>query len=363
MNPHPPPIIPDDAPFTAAQRAWLNGFLAGLYGGSSEQPAVPFAAASAEEAEFPWHDPALEIPERMQLAEGRPVEQRLMAALAQLDCGQCGYLCRTYSEAIAAGQEASLSLCVPGAKQTTRMLKQLLAETSAPVAAPIAAPPGPMRPALMPVRVLRADPLTKLGSAKDVRHVVIDLASSGLVYDPGDSIGLAAPNDPALVEACIAALGATGVEDICCPDGVARTLREAFAAHLDIARPLDRTLDLLAMTAVHPDHAAMLRRLGDGQDGAEPADADLLDLLDAFPSARPALTALAASLPALRPRLYSIASSLRATPGQVPLRQRGARSAAQSPPPRHRQRLPRRSRYNASRDRRSHSAQPFQTAG
>jgi sulfite reductase (NADPH) flavoprotein alpha-component len=319
MNPHPPPIIPDDAPFTAAQRAWLNGFLAGLYGGPPVQPAVPFAAPSAEEEEFPWHDPVLEIPERMQLAEGRPLEQRLMAAMAQLDCGQCGYLCRTYSEAIAAGHEASLSLCVPGAKQTTRMLKQLLAETAAPAASPAAAPCGPTRPALVPVRVLRVDPLTKAGSAKDVRHVVIDLASSGLVYQPGDSIGLAAPNDPALVEACIAALGATGAEDIVCPDGVTRPLREAFTAHLDIARPLDRTLDLLAMTAVHPDHAAMLRHLGDGQDGAEPADADLLDLLDAFPSARPAPAALAASLPALRPRLYSIASSLRATPGQVHL--------------------------------------------
>ena len=89
--------------------------------------------------------------------------------------------------------------------------------------------------------------------------------------------------------------------------------------HLDIARPLDRTLDLLAMTAVHPGQAAKLRRLSEGDDGAEPADADLLDLLEAFPSARPSPAALAASLPALRPRLYSIASSLRAAPGQVHL--------------------------------------------
>ena len=31
----PIPLIPDNAPFTPAQRAWLNGFLAGLYGGAS----------------------------------------------------------------------------------------------------------------------------------------------------------------------------------------------------------------------------------------------------------------------------------------------------------------------------------------
>jgi sulfite reductase (NADPH) flavoprotein alpha-component len=308
-----PPIVPEDAPFTATQRAWLNGFLAGLYG---DAPGQSSADAAAEE-DYPWHDPALEMPERMDLAVGRPLKQKLMAAMAQLDCGQCGYLCQTYSEAIAEGRETTLTLCVPGAKPTSRMLKQLLAEAPPPVAA--VAPSGPVRPALLPVRVLVITRLTKPGSAKDVRHVVIDLNSSGLVYEPGDSIGLATPNDPHLVEACIAALGATGAEEVPCPDGTARPLRDAFTAHLDIARPLDRTLDLLAMSAVHPDHAARLRRLVDGADGAEPSDPDLLDLLTSFPSSRPAPSALAASLPALRPRLYSIASSPRAAPGQVHL--------------------------------------------
>ena len=32
------PFIPDNAPFTAEQRAWLNGFLAGIY--SSAEPAA-----------------------------------------------------------------------------------------------------------------------------------------------------------------------------------------------------------------------------------------------------------------------------------------------------------------------------------
>jgi sulfite reductase (NADPH) flavoprotein alpha-component len=311
---NPPPIVPEDAPFSAMQRAWLNGFLAGLFGDDAAQST---ASPIAEAEDYPWHDPALEMPERMELAAGRPLPQRLMAAMAQLDCGQCGYLCETYSQAIAEGRETTLTLCVPGARQTSRMLKQLLAE--APPPTPVATPSGPTRPALAPVRVLAADKLTGPGSAKDVRHVVIDLTESGLVYEPGDSIGLATPNDPALVDACIAALGADGAQPVPCPDGAERPLHEAFAVHLDIARPLDRTLDLLAMTAVHPDHAAKLRRLVDGEDGAEPADADLLDLLTAFPSSRPAPAALAASLPALRPRLYSIASSPRAAPGQVHL--------------------------------------------
>jgi sulfite reductase (NADPH) flavoprotein alpha-component len=92
-----------------------------------------------------------------------------------------------------------------------------------------------------------------------------------------------------------------------------------LAEALDIARPLDRTLDLLAGAARDPKEAAMLRRLAEAEDGAEPADADLLDLLEAFPSARPPVADLLASLPTLKPRLYSIASSPLACRDQVEL--------------------------------------------
>jgi len=313
MSP-PIPLIPDNAPFSPAQRAWLNGFLAGLYGGT--QTGLSTAPAPVAAEDFPWHDPSLELDERLKLAEGKPLKRRLMAAMAQLDCGQCGYLCQTYAEALAEGRETSASLCVPGAKPTQRMLKTLLTEAPAPASAK----PAPVeKPQGEPVRVLAATRLTGETSAKDVRHVVIDLAGTALTYEPGDSIGLHAPNDPELVQACLTALRAEGSEPVPCPDGVTRPLRDAFLSHLDIARPLDRTTDLLAMAAQNPAEAAALRKLTDGDDDAEPADADLLDLLETFPSARPPLADLARSLPALKPRLYSIASSLLATPGQVQL--------------------------------------------
>jgi len=174
-------------------------------------------------------------------------------------------------------------------------------------------------PAAVKVRVVSAGKLTADASAKDVRHVVIDLAESGLTYLPGDSVGLAAPADPALVEACLRALGVSGDEEVVCPDNVARPVREALLHHVDIARPLDRTTGLLAMTATDAREAAALRKLTDGDDDAEPEGADLLDLIEAFVSARPPLADLVRSLPALKPRLYSIASSLRATPGQLHL--------------------------------------------
>src|SRR5580658_1992278 len=180
----PLPLIPENAPFSPAQRAWLNGFLAGLYGGASASGAGMSAASPPAEVEdFPWHDPAMELPERMTLAEGRPLTEKLMAAMGQLDCGQCGYLCQSYAEALAEGREEATSLCVPGAKATARMVKQLLAEAPVPAVVPAAVAAGPVKPASREVRVVSAAPLTAPGSSKDVRHVVIELANSGLTYE------------------------------------------------------------------------------------------------------------------------------------------------------------------------------------
>ena len=130
------PILPDNAPFTPEQRAWLNGFFAGLLGAGGDTAAVAAvqaaggatqpAAQPAPDEDFPWHDPTLALDERMALAQGRPFERTLMAAMGQLDCGQCGYQCRTYAEAIARGEEKGLGKCVPGGRETKRMLKQLM---------------------------------------------------------------------------------------------------------------------------------------------------------------------------------------------------------------------------------------------
>ena len=299
----PVPIIPDSAPFTADQRAWLNGFLAGLYGGA-ETTAAPAPIAPAED--FPWHDPALELEERLALAEGRSLPRRLMAAMAQLDCGQCGYLCQSYAEALAEGREASTALCQPGGKVTRDAVKRLMSDVKG---SPPAAAAAIVKPRGEVTRLLAAERLTAAASGKDVRRIVLDLTGTGITYAPGDSLGVVVRNDPALVEACLARLDATGDE----------ALRAALSAERDIARPLDRTLDLLAGAARNPREGATLRKLADGEDGAEPAEADLLDLLEAFPSARPPVADLIASLPTLKPRLYSIASSLRATPGRVEL--------------------------------------------
>ena len=68
---------------------------------SDAQPISAADAGMAEDDDAPWHDPAMPMAERMELAEGKPIQRRLMAAMAQQDCGQCGYDCHNYSKAIA----------------------------------------------------------------------------------------------------------------------------------------------------------------------------------------------------------------------------------------------------------------------
>src|SRR5436853_1550344 len=149
----PPPkleIIPSSAPFSEAQRSWLNGFFAGLLSTnaptalSAEQGAgmLQPSGGDGDDGEAPWHDQTLPMAERMKLADGRPLRRRMMAAMGQQDCGQCGYNCNDYSDAIFAKKEERLNLCVPGGKETARMLKKLYEEMDK--APPAAAAPVPV---------------------------------------------------------------------------------------------------------------------------------------------------------------------------------------------------------------------------
>jgi sulfite reductase (NADPH) flavoprotein alpha-component len=64
-----------------------------------------------------------------------------MAAMAQQDCGQCGYNCKDYADALFAKSEKRLNLCVPGGKETSRMLKQLYQELDGAALVPEPAQP------------------------------------------------------------------------------------------------------------------------------------------------------------------------------------------------------------------------------
>lgn len=322
------PRLPFTAPFSAGQRAWLDGFIAGLVAtaagpSATLAPAPPAGLAPPlpppDDEDFPWHDPSLPLDERLALAQDRRPEHRLMAAMAQLDCGQCGYLCRTYAEAIARGDETSLTRCVPGGKATARKLKELAAgaappalPVSAAAVAPAAAanPPEIAGPAFAAV-FWAARPLNGAGSEKDTRHVVLEIAE-GEKYQPGDSLGVLPRNPPDLVAAIVERLAAAPDTPVLSPDGVERPLTEALGQACEIRAVSDQAVEVLASRARNRDESFVLQAMAEGYPGAGPEDADLLDLLDAFPSARPPLSELISALDPLRPRLYSIASSMKA---------------------------------------------------
>ena len=320
-------MIPDAAPFSPEQRAWLSGFFSGLVNVPGGTPAgVTVADPATAEEEFPWHDPALPMDERMQLAEGKPPARRLMAAMAQLDCGACGYLCETYSAALADGAERDLTKCTPGGKETSRKLKELLATVTingaaAPAIKKVATDHGSgqyTRDHPFPARLVQCAPLNKSGSAKDTRHVVFDLRNSGLTYKVGDALGLFPENSPRVVQHLLEALRASGAEDVVGRDGHWVSLRHALLHERTITKPGDDLLALLAQIATDPTEKQQLEKFA--VEGMSDDDhRHVLDLLHDYPSARPAPEPFAAALSLMQPRLYSISSSLLAHPNQVHL--------------------------------------------
>ncbi|OYW62356.1 MAG: sulfite reductase [Bosea sp. 12-68-7] len=320
-------VLPETAPFSEAQRSWLNGFFAGLLsldnaGVTALSPTENAAVMAEADDDAPWHDPSLAITERMQLAEGKPLPRRLFAAMAQQDCGQCGYVCETYSAAIASGAEARLNLCAPGGKDTLRQLKTLMDEGGA--AAP-AAPASPSAPATLgPLGRCRENPalatflsrrkINGEGSQKETWHVEFDLSACGLDYVVGDAFGVVARNDPRLADAVVALLGARPDADV---GGV--PLREALVTQRALGPAPDALFQLISYVT-GGETRAKARRLAAGEDPDGDLDRlDVLGTLHKFTQARLSPEAFVEALDPLQPRLYSISSSHNATPGRVSL--------------------------------------------
>jgi NADH-quinone oxidoreductase subunit B len=91
---------------------------------------VPDDATDGASPEVPFHRDDLTLPERMGMANemGGKWETKLFAAMAQTDCGACGWDCEGYANAIATGETDDISLCVPGESETLDMLEALMKE-------------------------------------------------------------------------------------------------------------------------------------------------------------------------------------------------------------------------------------------
>lgn len=339
-------LIPESAPFTAEQRAWLNGFLAGWLGvqqptqsadhaptlASVDSPisATSHATSSDNSTDaLPWHDPALTLDARLALAEGRPLELQLMAAMAQLNCGACGYACRTYSAAIARREESNLALCSPGGKETAKALKKILSQqvnaTTSVLASSTAKETSPRdgealrgyhRSRPVSVRFVSSTNLNITGSSKYTSHVVLDLTDSGVEYRVGDSLGVFPSNCENLVDDILRHLKTTTEVPAGTTDSY-KDVRGALIREFDLARVTDALLRLLRGIVADHHESQFLDDMLDGQFDTD--DFDVLDVLTRCPSAKPTVSEFIQTLGHIQPRLYSISSSPLAHPGEVHL--------------------------------------------
>lgn len=350
------PVIPDSAPFSPSQRAWLSGFFAAMLTsretsvgpagpiadafalGGSQAPATTLLTAATVEEEFPWRDSSMSIDDRLALAADRPIELKLMSAMAQLDCGSCGYLCQTYAEAIAKGEEKDLTRCSPGGTHTAKTLKRLLLEGVAP--SPVAATaellpsrsnghaicsanghaktqPGSSKKHPYVATLISNERLTASDTGKDTRHVVIDLGDSQLTYEPGDSLGILPQNDPAMIDDLLRSLGATGDEVIASKERVSKSLRALLIEDYVINKTNQQTLEFLSDLADAPGRSEMETAIAADEN---PLLLDAVaDVIRRFAIRNIAIDSLVEKLSPLQPRLYSIASSQAAHPREVHL--------------------------------------------
>ena len=332
-----PAIVPETAPFSEEQRAWLNGFFAGLVSLDQVTTLSPDQAKGlipdapkgplddGDDGEAPWHDQTMPLAERMKLAEQRPFRRRLMAAMAQQDCGQCGYNCEDYSNALFLKTEERLNLCVPGGKETNRMLKKLFEEfgDTASASAPVsevkpkevtAAAPGRSRDNPVVAKMSGRYLLNGEKSEKRTHHIEFDLSGTGLDYVVGDSFGIFPENHPGLVDAVIAVIGAR-------PDAQIgdKTLREVLHTDVSLAPAPDSLFQLISLL-VGGERRKKARALAAGEDpDGDAATLDVLAAVKKFEGIRPDPEVFVEALESLQPRLYSISSSPKAGKDKISL--------------------------------------------
>ena len=136
-------------------------------------------------------------------------------------------------------------------------------------------------------------------STSETWHLELSLGGAGITYEPGDSLGFLPGNDPALVDAVLAASGLTGDA----------ALHAALSERFDITTLTGKQVD---------DYARITGSTSLAADGSFAEGRQVIDLLEAVPHRLEAeqLTALLRPLP---PRYYSVASSLKAVPDEAHL--------------------------------------------
>ncbi|HRO00357.1 MAG TPA: assimilatory sulfite reductase (NADPH) flavoprotein subunit [Nitrobacter sp.] len=194
------------------------------------------------------------------------------------------------------------------------------ASVSAPVVARGDAPPSAVFDKKNPFQAAVIDNivLTGRGSTKETRHIELSLADSGLIYQPGDALGVAPRNDPALVGAVLEKMSLSADSSITVKQGT-----------ISLGEALGGTFEITALTPRFLDHWAEITGSDELQALRAPDQKEaraaflhnhhILDVVGRFPAPGIDAAKFVAGLRPLQPRLYSIASSLAAAPDEAHL--------------------------------------------
>lgn len=153
--------------------------------------------------------------------------------------------------------------------------------------------------------LLTSQKITGRDSGKDVRHIEIDLADSGLTYQPGDALGVWYENSAELANAVLAAAGLSGVESVEV-DGESLSLHSALVSKYEITGANPQFVTKFAELS----GSKKLQKLVEDKDKLREYAANT-QIVDVLKEKKTKLSAeqLISLLRRLTPRLYSIASS------------------------------------------------------
>ncbi|NQZ80463.1 MAG: assimilatory sulfite reductase (NADPH) flavoprotein subunit [Colwellia sp.] len=157
--------------------------------------------------------------------------------------------------------------------------------------------------------LLVSQKITGRDSAKDVRHVEIDLGESGLTYQAGDALGVWFENSTSLVAELIAALTLNGDEKVTVKlNGKEQTLSltQALISSLEITQTAPAFIEFWANVSGDEKLLALAEDKNTAREFS--ANHQIVDVVKQAP-AKVAAQQFVDALRKITPRLYSIASS------------------------------------------------------
>ncbi|MFT5544103.1 MAG: sulfite reductase (NADPH) flavoprotein alpha-component [Glaciecola sp.] len=150
-----------------------------------------------------------------------------------------------------------------------------------------------------------ATKITARDSVKDIRHIEISLEDSGIVYKPGDALGVWFSNDEAIVQRILTATSTEAEMNVSVVDAE-MTLQEALLNKRELTLSYPGFVKAYQASTSHIELGQLIQNKGELREYLSVSQ--IVDIVEKYP-ARIDAQALVDALRPITPRLYSIASS------------------------------------------------------